>query len=86
MAFKETVLPTFVPAIPSFIFCLIAKLFIDINSWLMLLTVSAISAVIYICFIVQYGLREQDKVDLSRLSDVARVPLPLRKLLKHLAS
>ena len=84
--FKETVLPTFVPAIPSFIFCLIAKLFIDINSWLMLLTVSAISAVIYICFIVQYGLREQDKVDLSRLSDVARVPLPLRKLLKHLAS
>ncbi|SFK20744.1 lipopolysaccharide biosynthesis protein [Methylophaga sulfidovorans] len=83
--FKECLIPTFIPALPALLFCLFVKSEYDIDSWVKLISVSALSAFVYIVFIVKFGLRTQDKMDLMRMSQIDKVPEPMKKVLKLLA-
>ena len=65
---NEVVTPTLLLTIPSIIFCLIIKESNIINSIFELAAISIISLIIYLLFILRFGLRIQDKNDLELLS------------------
>lgn len=80
---REVVLPCIITVIPSVALCLSVKLTIGIHTWPELILVSLFSAVLYIGFIAFFGLRQQDKIDISRVID--RAPGPTKFLLQYFA-
>ena len=78
----EVLLPTIAPAIPSIIFCIAIKVFVSIDSWLSLFATSAISGLLYFIIVVLFGLRQQDKIDIVRISD--KTPGPVKTILKFI--
>ena len=66
---KEVVLPCLGSAIPSLLFCLTIKFSIGVNTWLDLTSVSLVSFILYLSMIAAFGLRQQDRIDISRIAD-----------------
>lgn len=79
----EVFLPTMIPAIPSVGLCFLAKRTFELDTWLVLFSVSGLSATIYVALVSAFGIRSQDKVDLLRLAD--RAPPFLSKILHLMA-
>lgn len=81
--FKEVFQPTIYTAIPSVIFCLFCLKLNPPDTWFMLITFSAISAILYIVTIIMIGIRQQDKIDIYKFSHKA--PPFLKPILIYLS-
>ncbi len=81
--FKEVFQPTIYTAIPSVIFCLFCLKLNPPDTWFMLITFSAISAILYIVTIMMIGIRQQDKIDIHKFSHKA--PPFLKPILIYLS-
>lgn len=80
---SEVIQPTLLPAIPALIACLAIKISIGISTWTGLLSASVLSAILYCGCIASFGLRQQDRIDISRL--LHRLPNTLKKMIRPLA-
>lgn len=81
--FKESFIPTVVPAIPSLIFCLAINHFYQLESWLSLIGASVVSAMLYLFLVLHFCLRQQDKIDIAKIS--TKVPRIFQPLFHYLA-
>ncbi len=66
---KEVVFPCLGSALPSLIVCLFVKITIGVDTWGDLFLISLVSALLHFLMIIFFGLRLQDRIDISRLSE-----------------
>ena len=66
---REVVFPCICSVLPSLVFCLFVKLTVGVDTWLDLILMSLISSILYFFMIMFFGLRQQDRIDISRISD-----------------
>ena len=81
--FKEVFVAAIFPAVPSAVFCVSISVIYSIDSWLKLVLVSGLSALIYVIMVMIFGLKQQDRIDLGRLAQKA--PARLKPVLLALA-
>ncbi|MBU1237938.1 MAG: oligosaccharide flippase family protein [Gammaproteobacteria bacterium] len=75
---SEVVLPTFLPAVPPLLLCLLARATLALDNWTSILVTSGLSAMLYLGLVSAFFLREQDRLDIGRIAE--RLPQPLRAL------
>lgn len=61
---REVVFPTVLPAIVPLIFCATAEHYVTLDSWFLLIGLSAVSALLYAVLVLLFGLRPQDRREL----------------------
>lgn len=66
---SEVVLPCLGSALPSLVFCLSMKMIIGVDTWLDLILMSLGSGLLHLLMIMFVGLRQQDRLDISRMSE-----------------
>lgn len=78
----EVVVPAVLPTLVMIGACVLMKSVFDANSWIVVLGIGAVSAILGVVVIVMACLREQDRRDLAMLA--TRAPSPIDALLKRL--
>ena len=78
---KEVVLPCVGSALPSLVLCLSVKMLTGVETWGDLILLSLLSAILHFIMIMFFGLRLQDRIDMSRLSE--RLPNPAKSIVQY---
>ena len=78
---SEVVLPCIGSALPSLVFCLIVKLSVGVDTWVDLILVSLASGILHFLMVMFVGLRQQDRIDISRISE--RLSGPTKKVVQY---